>query len=408
MLQCDLKTFLKFTKILLVSPLNILILFTVFLFSSCSQENDQVEKEVNQVISFDFEKKTEDWKSVGLIKDVEIIPLLGADLLGNPKKILRQKELFYFLDKENQFVSIYDTTGKFINKIHDFGRGGNEYSQLVDILIDSANQQIKLLSRNDKKLLSYTLDGKKLLNISKLPKVFMNMINDNNTYWGFTANYVDGKKAKNIWKFDSLFNLKDSYIDINPGFASYSNESITPFSKFGHKRFYIQMMDNDIYSLNKDEGSVPYYRFDFGSLNWPDKINTLSKMDNMPLEDKDKYIREIEIFQETNKFIFIKVTVSGQSLLGVYNKINKTNHIVALNPYIDKYFFSFGEIISVNEKAIYTLVSANAIRKILKGKDEFNDFEATYPAQIARLREKFKGLNFDENSNPFLATYYLE
>jgi hypothetical protein len=73
---------------------------------------------------------------------------------------------------------------------------------------------------------------------------------------------------------------------------------------------------------------------------------------------------------------------------------------------MDKYFFSFGDIVSIDENAIYTVISASSIKEACIGKDEFNDFTAEYPEQIKRLREKFP--HVDEEGNPFLVIYHIK
>jgi hypothetical protein len=74
--------------------------------------------------------------------------------------------------------------------------------------------------------------------------------------------------------------------------------------------------------------------------------------------------------------------------------------------YMGKYFFSFGNIISIDENAIYAIISASHIKEICIGKNQFNDFITKYPEQIKSLREKFP--HVDEEGNPFLVIYYIK
>ena len=75
--------------------------------------------------------------------------------------------------------------------------------------------------------------------------------------------------------------------------------------------------------------------------------------------------------------------------------------------YSDKYLISFGKIIGMDENAIYSLVAAESVNKIIVGKDKYNDFESMYPVQVKNLREKFKGVSISEEDNPFLLIHYF-
>jgi hypothetical protein len=73
----------------------------------------------------------------------------------------------------------------------------------------------------------------------------------------------------------------------------------------------------------------------------------------------------------------------------------------------NKYFFSFGTIIGIDEKAIYTLIDASNLKRMWDGKDKYgNDFESKYPEQTKRLRERFSRI--DKEGNPFLVIYSIK
>lgn len=52
------------------------------------------------------------------------------------------------------------------------------------------------------------------------------------------------------------------------------------------------------------------------------------------------------------------------------------------------------------------MVDAVRMKRFIKDKDEYNNFEEDYPKQIERLRNKFSSLKINEFSNSFLITYY--
>jgi hypothetical protein len=117
------------------------------------------------------------------------------------------------------------------------------------------------------------------------------------------------------------------------------------------------------------------------------------------------YINRIDNFQETKNHLIANTLYKGQTRLCIYNKQTEKIYIAEPDVYIDD-FIPFGRIINTDENAIYTLVNASSIKRIHNGKTEYDDFEAEYPEQIKRLREKFP--HVDEEGNPFLAIFYIK
>lgn len=92
--------------------------------------------------------------------------------------------------------------------------------------------------------------------------------------------------------------------------------------------------------------------------------------------------------------------------MGVYDKKEGKSRVVSLDTYTDEYLISFGEVIGMDATAIYSLVPAWYLKDLWVGRNEYNDFEAKYPEQVKRLREKFDSV--DEEGNPFLLIHYLK
>lgn len=385
----------------------LIICFLSTLFLGCNSEQSEQTNTEAVPISFDFKNSKQNIHSTGLIKDVEVISLSNDVLVGEVDKICSYNNYLYLLDAGSYSVYVYDNLGNFVNNIHDYGRAGNQYSQLVDILIDKKEKNLKLVSRLDRKLISYSLNGLDLLKIDRLLATFSNLSQTKNGFVGFTGNYIEDSNSKNVLTMNSNLIIENGFFDIDKAFDSYGTSSITPFSEYQGTVFFTKMMDYNIYSVGDNAAGVAY-SFDFGEQSWPKEINSLAKMDGMSNAEKSKYIREIELFQETDDFLIIKVVYQGETLLGIYDKKNKESKVVTLDPYVDKYFISFGTIIGIDENAIYTLVDALNMKRFITGKDEYNNFEETYPEQIERLRNKFSHLKIDEQSNPFLVTYSLK
>lgn len=72
-------------------------------------------------------------------------------------------------------------------------------SQLVDTLIDRKEKSLKLISRIDQKMLSYSLDGANLLKVDKLSKSFLNLSQMDDDFVGFSGNYIEDLTSKKVW-----------------------------------------------------------------------------------------------------------------------------------------------------------------------------------------------------------------
>jgi len=341
------------------------------------------------------------------IQDVEVYWLQDSVLIGKINKIVKSNGYLYLLDVDGQAVHIHDTTGAFLNKIANYGRGANEYSQLVDITVDPESGDLQLLSRVDRKLLTYSPAGAELLSVKRMPKSFFTLIHDKSGYVGYSGNYREGPEAKDVWVLNDDLSIVSGHFEIDPGFKGVYSSGIRNFSTFGETTHLIKSMDYNVYSMTGDSVKAEY-TFDFGAMNWPADKNTIAKIDAMDLFERSRYVRSIDMFQENDNFVTIKFTVYGQTVLGLYDKRVDRTTLVRVSPNTEKYFLSFGQMLGMDEHEIFTLVEASSVKKMLDGKDAYNDFESMYPEQIKRLRERLAGIQIDEMSNPFLLVYKIK
>jgi hypothetical protein len=220
-------------------------------------------------------------------------------------------------------------------------------------------------------------------------------------------NHIDNMdKPYNVWTMSGTLELKEGFFEIDPTWNSKSL-SVSVFSCYENKIYYITPLDFNVYCLENSVFSVAC-TFDFGKHTWPegykefDKYKELLHGVNMGYHS---YINRIENFQETKNHLITSVIHKGQTRLCVYNRETGETYIAEPDIY-DELLISFGQIINVDENAIYTLINASEIKELHNGKNEYNDFEAEYPEQIKRIREKFP--HVDEEGNPFLAIYYIK
>jgi len=358
-----------------------------------------------KLISFSEAQETRGIHDLDYIAGMEIYPLGDAVLIGGVDGIIRSGKYLYLLDRKAHSVHVHDTAGAFINTINNYGRGANEYSQLFDITTDPENGELQLLSRVDRKLLSYTPDGSRISSVKTLPKPFFSLIHHKTGYAGYSDDY-ESTHPKNVWLLNSDLSVAGGYFDVDPAFEAHST-GIRNFSTFGDEVHFTKFMDYNIYSVGP--GPVrTVYTFDFGAWNWPSDKKSTAKIDAMKRQERDAYVQSIDMFQETENFVTAMILLHGQRLLGIHNKHTGETTIAEMQSGIQKYPLSFGKIVGMDEDRIFATVEASHVKKMIVGKDEYNDFEAMYPEETKRLRARLGHLKIDETSNPFLLVYRIK
>jgi hypothetical protein len=383
----------------------IIVFFVSCLFLRCTCSSNTENKETSTFV-FDFDQDPVYLQDIGLVYDAEILNLDCKEaIFSEIDKIVKYRNRIYLLDTwQTHSVFIYDTLGNFVNLISSFGQGPNEYTQLVDIFINHEDETLNLVSRIERKILKYDLDGN-IIKVEKTPQIFNQLSKIKGGYVGYMANSSMGNdKSYNVWTFSDNMQLGKGFFEIDSTWRNRRSLSERVFSNYKDKTYYFVPLDFNVYCFENDEFSVAY-TFDFGKYTWPKSHRELDKFDElirMPIHP----IPELDRFQETQNYIIAKVIHHGQVRLCIYNKQTHTTCVADPDVYKDKYFFSFGDIISFDEHAIYALLDASSIKTVWDGKNQYNNFEAKYPEQIKRLREKIP--HVDEEGNPFLVIYYVK
>jgi hypothetical protein len=387
----------------------IIVIFVYCLFTQCTcSSNNENKKNIKDgeilTLKFDFDEDPVNVFDIGLIYDVEILNLDCKEaIFSEISKIVKYKNRVYLLDEwQTHSVIIYDTLGNFVNLIESFGQGPNEYITLRDIFINHEDETLNLVSQMDSKILKYDLDGN-IIKVEKMPQRFEQFSKTKKGYVGYMANLgMDMDKPYNVWTLSNKLQLNKGFFEIDPTWESKS-VSGTVFSNYEDKTYYITNMDFNVYCLENDEFSVAY-TFDFGKHTWPKTHREYNEYKAL-IESLVHPILRFDNFQETQNHIIAEVVHHGQTYLCVYDKQTRKTYVAFPEAYMDKYLFSFGQMISADENAIYTLISASEIKQYCIGKNQYVDFEAKHPEQIRRLREKFP--HVDEEGNPFLVIYYI-
>lgn len=204
-----------------------------------------------------------DW---GVLDRLEIVQLDSEEaLFGDIDRIVRYKDRIYLMDaNKTRTVYIYDLSGKYINKISKYGQGPDEYLQLADLYIDPADASLNVVTRIDRKIMKFDLDGKQLRKVIGTPKAFTRLTQFKDRYVGYMGNYIqDCENPYNVWVLSEKMETKQKTFMIPASWNSFDLGSRYPFSSFQSDFYYTKALDYTVYQMDEADGSFfPKYRFD--------------------------------------------------------------------------------------------------------------------------------------------------
>lgn len=383
-------------------------LFIICILCSCNHKN-QAKKVDLPVISLDCNRLCS-IHDLDVLDRLEIVRLDSDEaLFGDIDRIVRCKDRIYLMDaNKTRTVYIYDLFGKYINKISKYGQGPEEYLQLTDLYVDPANNNLNVVTSVDRKILKYDCDGNRLGKPIQMPKAFSKFTLFDNQYIGYMGNNIqDREQPYNVWVMPRGMETKQKAFVIPDSWDSFDLGSRYPFSTYKSDFYYTKALDYTIYQMDEADGSFfPKYKFDLGNRSWLEDAKEAQQYEELRRSNPVcKYVVGFRGFQETERYLLAPFILDGQQVMGVYDKQEGKSRVASLDAYTNEYLMSFGEVIGMDATAIYSLVPAWHLKELWVGKNKHNDFEAKYPEQIKRLREKFDSV--DEEGNPFLLIHYL-
>lgn len=322
-----------------------------------------------------------------ICSSVRLIELKADDVvIGDIKRVFRHDAYLYIIDETAESVHIFLDDGRYINTVSKRGHARDEYIQLSDVFVDQKTDELKILSRADKKLLSFSVDGSLFKKTSTLPKTFCAMRQYGSKYAGYMGNYSeDMSEPYNVWLLDSELNILDGHQTIDPDIESGYSSDVCVFSSYGDMLMYKPANENAVYSC--DDLDQPHYILDFGK------------------QQDNAQIAKTYWFQEMDRYCLVRLLINGQYVTGVYDKIHKEAKYYHNYCYTGKYFLGSWQMLGVDSEAIYCAIDRQDMYDVWTGTNGYVDFAAEYPEQVKNLRKDFP--NMQREGNPFLAIYSI-
>ncbi|MDD2595129.1 MAG: 6-bladed beta-propeller [Bacteroidales bacterium] len=263
-----------------IKPLAIFML--IWLFTSCSSDRNRSSQYVIEVDPTSFtEINLNDCKSV-VISDTTL-------LIGVIRQALSDNNYHYI--HSNYKLFLFDKDGRFICKIGERGRAGNEYSSLHYFWLEG--ESIYLYDFNGGKIFNYSTNNE-LLSTNRISR------NGDNEYaFTYIVPLKDGYLGRCVW---------DGVAGISPALAYYSSDfkfehtigdlSINsglrlgfPLTKSKDGALYWNPFGNKIYFIDDTQTVSTRYTISFGKYSFPDLASYKDDYDVLDLAMNEDWRR---------------------------------------------------------------------------------------------------------------------
>jgi hypothetical protein len=247
---------------------NLIFVFAVTLvFFSCKQKRDLP----SFFIDYEYLDTTEFFSPNIFKSPVAIYLDTNGKIFSQWLYLKIKNNKFYFLDKEQSAVLVFENTGKLVNKINKRGRGPGEYQFIKDLNI-SDNGNIELLCDASPKVIRYSPYGD-LLSETKLKfQAFAFISQGGDSYLFFKGRMNDSLLNNNtIIRTDNNFNYRESFFPMKESFLAGFSEMNFSASE-GKSVLFKHLYDKCIYKIYKDTALIPEYQINFGKKGYPEEF----------------------------------------------------------------------------------------------------------------------------------------
>jgi hypothetical protein len=286
----------------------IVLLLTVICFSSCGRENTGFH---GNLIEIDH-KSLPKFNLSDFVDDMDIIRLETNEncIIGNISTVRLFQDRVYILDELSNTFFVYDTSGRFIDKLYKVGSGPDEYIQLKDFEVN--NSGIYLLDLSGHKINRYDFDLKYLSNI-KVQSVCSNFIAVNNDFWLYNEPSLMPNDYQ-LTRIDETGKILDSYFSRSKDVKNFAVSS-NVFQKNNDTLYFSPRYSNTVY-MKTENGWIEHSKLSFREKSFPD-TKDISSQD--VLQDNFPYILRRN-FYISDKFIITDFIIEQERFFSFYDK----------------------------------------------------------------------------------------
>ncbi|MDD3323186.1 MAG: 6-bladed beta-propeller [Paludibacter sp.] len=346
----------------------LIFLGLVFLMISCAKNSNN--KQVGGAMKVIDLDRNDQISIKDYFNEIEIIPLetnlnsLLPFLIGETDKVIKSNDKFYFLNRKEDVIIIFDFHGKFTKRINWKGKGPNEYLSINDFIINRFNGNIEILSPENNSIFVYDSTGntfiEKIRLPSEMPIVHLFQIVTSDTYilYSLAANaelFFYSKQTKQTIKTE--YNLP-KWFHRNTPFAPSSRN---PFYIYNDSLFFQQIYNGDVYNIDTNDQKLNLrYSWDFGEYNFNIAEIPTDKSLEYYLNLNNKYALLFQVYCENSKYYFTRFKFKNRYKHLIYNKLTNEYKL------FDKFSEGFQCVPQwIDDNAIYTFISPEYLKFVI-------------------------------------------
>jgi hypothetical protein len=341
----------------------LLFLFIGFVNFCCSNKKKEIFNNENcdTILPINVELDDDLISFYDIFDSISIIKLETSkeSLINSIDKILFNKDTVFVMDKKQGCIFLFNSNGKYINKLSQQGNGPEEYFDLTDFTLNKKSNCIELLSAY-RGIYSFDMDLK-FINKVTLPDKIIPVHNfaiiDDNTralYNTVRENRIElfninSKTIKYFFKVP-LYIYREASL----------GGSFTLENKEYGKAIFTQSFSNIVYSITNSK-IVPLYKLDFNKYNF--NINDIkpnlsqNEYDNIIRSSsfKDKHVYHFTANDYNSSIYLTQFSFSSKNELFtiIYNKSN--NKYIKIKKFKEGVFFPYYPILT--EDNIYAIAN---------------------------------------------------
>lgn len=246
-----------------------IIIGFIFCSYSCHQNKSLYQEDCDTILSVNLDLEDNTVSFYDLFENVSLLPLETTEesLLSNIDKIIIHNDSIFILDKKQGAIFLFNSEGKYINKLSQQGDGPTEYFDLADFTFNKYTTNLELLSvyrgiycfnRNFKFIEKFSLPDNmipvhRFAVIDSCTRVFFNSVRPHK----IEVYHLYNKE------------LKGNYFEIPQHI--YREASLGgPFlldNRQDGEAIFTQPFSNTVYSVSP-LSFKPHYKWDFGTYNF--------------------------------------------------------------------------------------------------------------------------------------------
>ncbi len=316
----------------------------------------------------------------------KIIPLDDSIPIGKIRKAIVHKSNLYVHNKSKDEILCFNEKGELVYSIFSKGRGPEEYVSILNFFIDFINDELVILS-SDNKILRYSCNSGALLNVSKIENKAM---------------ILDGiQLSKDVIAWYTMgpeYNLEISNKGASKQFIPFIEARDMTFSEraFSAREgsaLFVHGTCDYIYKVDKDTVN-PLYYIDFGSYKIPVSLyenpsQAVAFYEKQDVATKLDFIVENEDYLSFSYMLFPKASFNIKSQYSIYSKNDKKCY----NFHSDTYLFP---IYDCTDESFISLVSPAKISSVKE-----SDIDRKIVDYITHN-------NISEDANPMMVFWRLD